>query len=116
MSSGGSLTPCQGRVIRPRFSRVARIVRQYVFGRLELFTVQPLLFLSVTAGVPDVLAWHAGKSSALELKDVNGRVSDAQIDMLARLDRAGVITAVACRLDRGIAILERWELLRGRMQ
>jgi hypothetical protein len=72
--------------------------------------------LGVTAGVPDVLLWHAGRAFAMELKSEAGRTSAAQFEMLNRLSEAGVFTAIAHGLDRAIAILEDWELLRGRVQ
>jgi hypothetical protein len=50
--------------------------------------------LGVTAGTPDLLIWHAGKSFAIELKSDSGRLSDAQVEMLTRLKDAGVATAV----------------------
>jgi hypothetical protein len=72
--------------------------------------------LGVTAGVPDLLLWHAGKSYALELKAEGGRASDAQVQMLTRLKDAGVLTAVGTGIDNAIAILEGWQLLRGKAQ
>jgi hypothetical protein len=44
----------------------------------------------------------------------NSRASESQVDMLSRLDRAGVITAVAVGVDNAIRQLEDWSLLRGR--
>jgi hypothetical protein len=44
--------------------------------------------LGVLAGVPDLLC-RKGRAFALELKTERGRVSEAQGDMLDRLDRAG---------------------------
>lgn len=70
--------------------------------------------LGVTAGTPDILAWHGGRSFAIELKPIGGRPSDAQLDMLDRLSGAGVIVAVCYGLDRALATLESWKLLRGR--
>jgi VRR-NUC domain len=70
--------------------------------------------MGVVAGAPDVLLWHDGKAFALELKSPDGRLSEAQSEMLARLDRAGVFTCVAHGLDRAIAVLESWNLLHGR--
>ena len=72
--------------------------------------------LGVTAGVPDILLWHAGKAFALELKSEGGRTSDAQVEMLTRLKDAGVLTAVCHGLDPALATLEGWQLLRGRAQ
>jgi hypothetical protein len=72
--------------------------------------------LGVTAGVPDVLLWHDNKAFAIELKaETGGRLSESQIEMLARLDRAGVFTAVCHGLDPALRTLERWQLLRGRV-
>jgi VRR-NUC domain len=69
--------------------------------------------LGVTPGVPDVLLWHDNKSFALEIKSENGRLSPHQTEMLARLDSAGVVTAVCHGLDASIKCLEAWQLLRG---
>lgn len=70
--------------------------------------------LGVTAGTPDVLAWHDGMAFAMEIKAESGRVTDAQLEMLNRLSEAGVFTAICHGLDRALAVLEAWKLLRGR--
>lgn len=70
--------------------------------------------LGVTAGVPDILLWHDGKSFALEIKAERGRLSEHQTEMLSRLDRAGVSIAVCHGLDASIKCLEEWHLLKGR--
>jgi hypothetical protein len=75
-----------------------------------------LVGLGVTKGVPDVLLWHAGKSFAVELKSESGRVSSAQAEMLDRLSKAGVYTACCYGLDRALAVLESWGLVKGRVQ
>ena len=72
--------------------------------------------LGVTAGVPDILAWHDGKAYAMEIKSECGRTSEAQLEMLNRLSEAGVFTAIAHGVDCAVAILEAWELLEGRMK
>jgi hypothetical protein len=69
--------------------------------------------LGAVAGVPDLLLFRKGRSFAIELKAPGGRLSEAQSEMLARLDRAGVFTAVCHDLDRSLAVLEQWQLLRG---
>jgi hypothetical protein len=51
--------------------------------------------LGVTTGAPDVLAWHAGKAFAVELKAEGGRPTPEQLDMLAKLEAAGVATALS---------------------
>ena len=71
--------------------------------------------LGVTKGVPDILAWHDGKAFAMEIKAEDGRLSEAQAEMISRLDSAGVFTAVCHGLfDRCLACLEAWALLRGK--
>src|SRR5262245_24158001 len=72
--------------------------------------------LGVVPGAPDLLLWHAGRSYAIELKANGGRVSDAQADMLERLGKAGVATAVCHGIDQALAALETWKLLRGTLQ
>lgn len=72
--------------------------------------------LGVAAGVPDLLLWHDGKAFAMELKAAAGRVTEAQLEMLNRLSQAGVFTCVCHGLDKALAVLEAWNLLRGRCQ
>jgi hypothetical protein len=69
--------------------------------------------LGVVAGVPDLLLFRGGHAYAIELKAPDGRPSAAQLEMLARLDVAGVYTALCYGLDRALAVLEAWHLLRG---
>jgi hypothetical protein len=63
-----------------------------------------------------LLAWHDGKAFAMELKSEGGRPTADQLEMLARLDAAGVFTALCYGLDRALAVLESWQLLRGALQ
>jgi hypothetical protein len=70
--------------------------------------------LGAIAGLPDVLVLHQGQLYAIELKREGGRPSEAQLACLAALQRAGAFTAVAEGLDRALACLEAWGLLRGR--
>lgn len=72
--------------------------------------------LGVAAGAPDILAWYDHRAYARELKAQSSRVSEAQAEMLDRLDRAGVFCCVAHGLDRALAVLEAWGLLKGRVQ
>ena len=48
-------------------------------GFRRLTEAKILVGLGVTAGVPDILLWHDGKSFALELKAGAGQVSSAQV-------------------------------------
>jgi hypothetical protein len=70
--------------------------------------------LGVAPGAPDLLLWQGGRSFALELKSEAGHTTDAQVDMLARLKDAGVLTAVARGIDEAMRCLETWGLLRGK--
>jgi hypothetical protein len=72
--------------------------------------------MGVRAGASDLLLWHRGNSFALELKSPGGRLSDAQLEFLARFNDAGGHGASAEGVDRAIACLEGWELLVGRRQ
>ena len=69
--------------------------------------------LGVRAGVSDLIAVHSGKIFALELKAPGGRASDAQLQFISDIDRAGAFTALVESLDAALATLEAWGLLRG---
>lgn len=70
--------------------------------------------LGVKAGVPDLCFVHNSKFYCLELKAEKGRPTEAQLAALAALDKAGAFTALAHGLDRAVAVLEQWGILRGR--
>jgi hypothetical protein len=70
--------------------------------------------LGVVAGVPDVIAIHHGRVFAMEIKAEGGRATPKQLDVLAALREAGAFTAIAEGLDRALACLTAWGLLRGR--
>jgi hypothetical protein len=69
--------------------------------------------LGVRPGVPDVIAVHEGRCYGLELKAPGGRPTEAQLAALAALEAAGGFCCVAEGLDRALAVLEAWGLLRG---
>jgi len=69
--------------------------------------------LGVKLGVPDVIAIHNGRCFALELKAEGGRATDKQLETIAALREAGAFTCIAEGLDRALAVLESWGLLRG---
>jgi VRR-NUC domain len=70
--------------------------------------------MGVLPGAADILLWHRGNSFALELKSPGGRLSEAQLEFLARFNDAGGHSACAEDIDRAIAVLEGWQILRGR--
>jgi hypothetical protein len=72
--------------------------------------------LGVKAGIPDVFAIHQGRAYGMELKAPGGRLSPAQRETLAALEAAGATTAIAEGLDEALDVLERWKILRGRVQ
>jgi hypothetical protein len=71
--------------------------------------------LGVRAGVSDIIAVHRSKIFALELKAPDGRPTESQLEFIADMERAGAFTCVAEGLDRALAVLESWGLLRGRV-
>jgi hypothetical protein len=72
--------------------------------------------MGVVAGTPDLIAIHDGRCYAMEIKAPGGRATEAQLAAIAALERAGAYTCVAEGLDRALAVLEQWGLLRGRTQ
>ena len=68
----------------------------------------------VRAGVPDVILIHAGHTYALEIKTKGGRATQKQLEAIAAMEAAGAYCCVAEGLDRALAVLEGWGLLRGR--
>ena len=85
-------------------------------GRRDKITGMQLKRLGTLAGASDLLLWHQGNSFALELKAQGGRLSESQLEFLARFNDAGGHTAVAEGIDRALAVLEAWGILRGRAQ
>jgi hypothetical protein len=83
--------------------------------RRDAITGAKLKRMGVRAGASDLLLWHQGNSFALELKAPGGRLSEAQLQFHACFADAGGHTAVAEGLDRALACLEAWGLLRGRV-
>jgi len=72
--------------------------------------------LGVVAGTPDVFIVHNGRCFAMELKIEGGRATQKQHECIAALERAGAFTCIAEGLDRALACLTAWGLLRGDVQ
>jgi hypothetical protein len=68
--------------------------------------------LGVKAGVPDVIAIHRGHCYALELKAEGGRATPKQLEAIAAMEAAGAYCCIAEGLDRALAVLTLWGLLR----
>jgi hypothetical protein len=69
--------------------------------------------LGVRAGVPDVFIVHDGRCFAMEIKAPGGHATDKQLACIAALRDAGAFTCIAEGLDRALAVLEQWGLLKG---
>ena len=70
--------------------------------------------LGVRAGAADLLLWHDGKAFALELKSERRHATEAQLQFLADMKKAGAFADVAVGLNAALRKLEDWGLLRGR--
>jgi VRR-NUC domain len=70
--------------------------------------------LGVTPGVPDIICIRDGRVFALELKTETGRATDRQLAAIEAIRRAGGFAAVCYGLNRALACLEAWGILRGR--
>jgi hypothetical protein len=81
--------------------------------RRDKITGAKLKRMGVLAGASDFLLWHQGNAFALELKAPGGRPTEAQLNFLARFNEAGGHSACAEGVDRAVAVLEGWGLLRG---
>lgn len=68
--------------------------------------------LGVTPGVPDIVLIHKGRCYGLELKAKGGRPTDRQLSAMSAMDEAGAFVCIADGLDRALAVLEGWGLLR----
>jgi hypothetical protein len=67
-------------------------------------------------GVPDLALLHEGRAYFLEVKTEDGRPTEHQLKAIADINDAGGYAVIGCGLDRCLEILERWGLLKGRMQ
>ena len=72
--------------------------------------------LGVKAGVPDVVAIREGRCYALELKAEGGRATPKQLESIAAMQAAGASCAIAEGLDRALATLDAWGILKGHTQ
>lgn len=70
--------------------------------------------LGVTPGVPDIIIVFRGHAYGLELKAPGGRPTEKQLLAMAAMDEAGGFVCIAEGLDRALAVLEGWGILRGR--
>jgi hypothetical protein len=93
-------------------------------GSRDIREAANLKRMGALAGASDLLLFRPGacphccsarlEGFALELKSDGGRPSEAQLNFMARFAAAGGHTCFASGLDRALAVLEAWQLLRGR--
>lgn len=69
--------------------------------------------LGVRAGVSDFVFLRNGKFYALELKADGGRPTEDQLKFISDVNSAGGFAAWAAGLNRALACLEAWDLLKG---
>lgn len=69
--------------------------------------------LGMLAGVSDVLVLCKGRFCALELKAPGNTPDEAQLEYLDRVNAAGGYADWCVGLDKALAILEKWGILRG---
>lgn len=73
--------------------------------------------LGVRAGVSDFILLHEGKFFAIELKAEGGKPpTEEQIAFLQDVNKAGGYSVCAQGLDRALAYLQQWGLLKGAAQ
>lgn len=70
--------------------------------------------MGMRAGVSDLLLFRNGKFYALELKALGGRPTEAQIEFLSDINKAGGFSCLCEGLDRALRVLETWGLLKGK--
>jgi hypothetical protein len=63
-------------------------------------------------GCPDVHVLHKGRFYAIELKADGGRATEAQLEVMSRINRAGGFSYVAEGLDEAIRGLDLWGILK----
>ena len=70
--------------------------------------------VGIVAGVLDLILIDQARVYRLELKADDGKLTPAQSETMAAMERAGATVAHAQGLDAALAQLEQWGLLRGR--
>ena len=81
-------------------------------GRRNLIEAVNLKRAGVVPGVSDLIFLHAGQAYALEIKAERGRPSEAQLAFLDNWRNAGGHGCVSNGLDRTLAVIEAWGLIK----
>jgi hypothetical protein len=83
------------------------------YGRpIGLLEAQKRRARGVRAGVSDYLFWRLGRGFAIELKTVDGSLSDDQKTFLKEMIEAGIPVSVCWDIRQVIAKLQAWGLCR----
>jgi hypothetical protein len=69
--------------------------------------------LGAIAGLPDVMVLFKGTLYAIELKTETGKPTENQLHVVEAIRTAGGHACVVYGLDRALACLEAWGILRG---
>jgi hypothetical protein len=72
--------------------------------------------LGVVAGVPDVIILYKGRCYGLELKMLGKHPSAKQLEVKQQMEAAGATWAFAQGYDAALGYLERWGVVRGKIQ
>ena len=75
------------------------------WGVLARSTAGRLKRAGLKQGIPDILLFHNGKATGIELKSYNGTLTQIQKDMHARLRGAGIEVFTCASLDEVIGIV-----------
>lgn len=81
-------------------------------GKRSFASAARLKKMGMRRGVSDICALHNGKFYALELKAENGRPTVEQLKFLSDVGEAGGYSCICYGLDRALATLESWGLLK----
>lgn len=68
--------------------------------------------MGMIAGMPDLQLVIGGRAHFLELKRVGGKARPKQRAVMAALERAGAVVAVAAGVDAALTQLKAWEVFR----
>jgi hypothetical protein len=87
-----------------RRARTEQAIQQAIFQHIQV------------RGVRGLVAVHDAKVYALEIKAPGGRPTASQLEFIADMEAAGAHCCIAEGLDRALAVLEQWGILRGHRQ
>lgn len=77
------------------------------WGKLPKATAGRLHGAGLKAGFPDLLIFYSGHCTGIELKAEDGKISQKQMQMFLRLDKAGVRVYICQCIEDVVGVLER---------